>query len=278
MRFDIRKLSDRVGAEVMGLDLRGPLDAETVAALRRVWLDRHVLLFRGQDLSEAEQIRFAGYFGRAMETQQSQNEERRPGADGRMMLVSNIRENGKPIGVLDGGELQFHSDSAFLARPLMATVLYGVTITSTGGTTLFVNMHDVLDGLPADLRAAIDGRRGVNRFDFVVQVKTEKLGAAAPAAYAHPAVRTHPETGRRALYVNRLMTEEIEGVPQDEGDRMLARLFEAIERSPSVYEHFWRPGDLLIWDNRSVQHARTDYPPEEPRLLRRVGIEGDAPR
>jgi taurine dioxygenase len=104
-----------------------------------------------------------------------------------------------------------------------------------------------------------------------------KLGRGAPAAFDHPAIRTHPETGRKALYVNRLMTEEIEGIPEAEGDAILARLFDATERSPATYEHAWRKGDLIIWDNRSVQHARTDYPPDEPRLLRRVGIEGDVP-
>ncbi len=275
--FDIVKLTERLGAEIKGLDLREPLDHETVAALHTAWLDRHVLLFRDQDLSEAQQIRFAGYFGQPTETQLSKNKERRPDADPRLMLVSNIRENGELIGTLPGGELQFHSDSAFVERPLLATVLYGEIITSTGGHTKFVNMHEVLDDLPGDLRSAIEGRRALNAFDFLTQVKTAKLGRGAPAAFDHPAIRTHPETGRKALYVNRLMTEEIEGIPEAEGDAILARLFDATERSPATYEHAWRKGDLLIWDNRSVQHARTDYPADEPRLLRRVGIEGDVP-
>lgn len=276
--FDAVKLTEWIGAEIKGLDLGEVLDDRTIAALREAWLTHHVLMFRGLDLSEARQIRFAGYFGRATETNQSVNKERRPDADPRVMLVSNIRENGKLIGTLPGGELQFHSDSAFLERPLMATVLYGVMVTSTGGITRFVNMHEVLDSLPGDLRAAIEGRRALNVFDFLTQVKTAKLDRESAAHFAHPAIRTHPETGREALYVNRLMTEEIEGIPEAEGDALLARLFEATERSPFVYEHAWRPGDLIIWDNRSVQHARTDYPPDEPRLMRRVGIEGDIPR
>ena len=277
MTFDTVPLSEWIGAEIKGLDLREELDDHTIAGLREVWLRHHMLLFRDQHLSEAQQVRFAGNFGRAMETQPDANRARRPDADPRVMLVSNIRENGELIGQLPGGELQFHSDSAFLERPLMATVLYAVLLTSTGGNTRFVNMHEVLDSLPAELSEAIAGRRALNVFDFITQVKTAKLDRETAVHFAHPAIRTHPETGRKTLYVNRLMTEEIEGIPEAQGDALLARLFETTERSPFVYEHAWRPGDLVIWDNRSAQHARADYPPEEPRLMRRVGIEGDIP-
>lgn len=277
MTFQAVPLTEWIGAEIKGLDLREALDAQTITGLREVWLKHHMLVFRDQDLSEAEQVRFAGYFGRAMETQQSENKERRPDSDPRVMLVSNIRENGELIGTLAGGELQFHSDSAFLERPLMATVLYSVMLTSTGGNTKFVNMHKVLDALPAELTEKIEGRRALNVFDFVTQVKTAKLDRETAVHYAHPAIRTHPETGRKTLYVNRLMTEEIEGIPEAEGDALLERLFEITEQSSFVYEHVWQSGDLIIWDNRSAQHARTDYPPDEPRLMRRVGIEGDIP-
>jgi taurine dioxygenase len=278
MTFDTVPLTEWVGAEIKGLDPCQVLDDGTVAALREAWLRHHVLLFRDLDMSEAQQIRFAGYFGPATETNPSVNKKRRPDADPRMMLVSNIRENGKLIGTLPDGELQFHSDSAFAERPLSATVLYGVILTSTGGNTRFVNMHEVLDSLPDDLRAAIAGRRARNVFDFLTQVKTAKLDRETAVHFAHPAIRTHPETGRETLYVNRLMTEEIEGIPEAESDALLETLFEATERSPFTYEHVWRKGDMIIWDNRSVQHARTDYPPDEPRLLRRVGIAGDIPR
>ena len=277
MRFEAVPLTGWIGAEITGLDLREPLDDDTISALREVWLELHVLLFRDQGLSEADQVRFAGCFGRATETQQNDNKDRRPDADPRVMLVSNIRENGELIGALPDGELQFHSDSAYLERPLMATVLYSMILTSTGGNTRFVNMHKVLDDLPADLRAVIEGRRALNVFDLVTQVKTKKLDRDMAFHFAHPADRTHPETGRKAHYVNQLMTEEIDGLDEAEADVLLAKLFEATEQSSHVYEHVWRLGDLVIWDNRSVQHARRDYPPEEPRLMRRVGVEGDIP-
>ena len=273
--LEITPLTESIGAEVRGLDLRRKLDGDTVAELRAAWLDHLVLLFRDQELTE--QVVVAGYFGVPTEVQQAQNLERRPDADARVMLVSNIRENGELIGTLPGGELQFHSDSAFLERPLMATVLFGERITSEGGHTKFVNMYAVLDALPPEMRERIEGRQGINVFDFVTQVKTERLDRATAVFADHPIIRTHPETGRQALYVNRLMTEDISGLSEAESDEVLSELFDRVETSPCVYEHVWRPGDLLIWDNRCTQHARTDYPAEEPRLLRRVGIEGDRP-
>lgn len=277
MTYQIEPLTPVIGAEVTGLDLRSPLDDETIAALRADWLRHLVLVFRDQDLTEAQQVRFAGYFGAAHEVRQDDNRARRPDADPRVMLISNIRENGELIGTLPGGELQFHSDSAFLECPLMATVLYGVTITERGGSTKFANMYAVLDALAPELRERLEGLGAINVFDFITQVKTARLDRETAVNAVHPVIRTHPETARKALYVNRLMTEDILELPRDESDTILAGLFDLLERPEFGYEHIWRPGDLLIWDNRCAQHARTDYPAEEARLLRRVGIEGDRP-
>lgn len=277
MDFEVEPLTTVIGAEIKGLDLSRPLDDETLKALHAAWLRHLVLLFRDQELSEAEQIRFAGYFGTATETRKNDNKTRRPDADPRIMLVSNIRENGELIGSLPGGELQFHSDSAFVDHPLKATVLYGERPTREGGHTLFSNMYAVHDALPSDLRDRLAECRAVNVFDFVVQVKTGRLDRADAVDATHPVIRTHPETGKKALYVNRLMTEDILDMPREESDAILARLLDMVEQPEFIYEHVWRKGDLLIWDNRCTQHARTDYPPAEQRLLRRVGIEGDRP-
>ena len=129
----------------------------------------------------------------------------------------------------------------------------------------------------AALRAQLEGRRAVNVYDYLTQVKTGRLDRTEAVHAAHPAIRTHPETGVKALYVNRLMTEEIEGMAADESDALLGELFDLVERSDFVYRHVWQPGDLLMWDNRCTQHARTDFPTAETRLLRRVGIAGDRP-
>lgn len=275
--FSVNPLSPALGAEVTGLDLAKPLDPPTVAALRRAWLDHLVLLFRGQTLSERAQVEFASHFGTPTGPQNRIRKDAPPDADQRVMLITNVRKDGEPIGSLPDGELQFHSDSAFLANPLLATVLYGVDIPSRGGDTMFVNAYRALETLDAATRARIDGLRAINVYDYTTQVKTGRLDRTKMPHASHPVVRTHPETGRKALYVNRLMTEEIEGLAEDESRALLTRLFEHIERPDLRYVHVWHPGDLLMWDNRCTQHARTDFPPGERRLLRRVGLAGDRP-
>jgi taurine dioxygenase len=275
--FDVIPLSPSIAAEVTGLDLSVPLEEGTVAALRDLWLEHLVLLFRRQWLSEQQQVRFARYFGEPIIPGSAKRFENQPDHDPAVMLIGNIRENGKIIGSLPNGELQFHSDSAFLDTPLMATLLYSVDIPSHGGNTLFANTYAAFDALHADLERRLHGLMAVNTYDYSTQVRTGRLDRASVPHAAHPVIRTHPETGRKAVYVNRLMTEEIVGLPEPESDAILNRLFELVECPEFCYEHVWQEGDLVIWDNRCVQHARTDFPPEERRLVKRVGLIGDRP-
>lgn len=193
------------------------------------------------------------------------------------MLISNIRQNGEPIGLLPDGELMFHSDSVFLEKPLMGAMLYAEEIPSTGGNTLFANMYDAYDSLTDELKTRLTGLQAVHVFDYETQVKSGRFDRSSAPHATHPAIRTHPETGRKALYVNRLMTEELVGLPRAENDDLLQRLYRHAEDSTHVYEHIWQVNDLVMWDNRCTQHARTDFPTGERRLLRRVGIEGDRP-
>ena len=193
------------------------------------------------------------------------------------MVISNVRENGEPIGALPDGELMFHSDSVFLDKPLMGAMLYAEELPSTGGNTLFASMYAAYDMLSDTQKARVDGLRAVNVFDYETQVKSGSYDRSTSPHATHPVVRTHPETGRKALYVNRLMTEEIVDLPADESDALLQILFAHAEARDHVYEHVWQLNDLVMWDNRCTQHARTDFPATERRLLRRVGIEGDAP-
>lgn len=275
--FHVKPLSPSIGVEVTGLDLSLALDASTVAELRALWLEHQVLLFRQQALSEHEEVRFARCFGEPIRPKSARRFENQPDHDPAVMLIGNIRENGKIIGSLPNGELQFHSDSAFLETPLMATLLYGVDIPSHGGNTLFASAYAAYEALPAELKARLDGLMAVNAFDYGTQVRTGRLDREKAARATHPVIRTHPETGRKAIYVNRLMTEEIAGLPAAESDALLNRLFDLLERPDFRYEHVWRKGDLILWDNRCVQHARTDFPSEERRLVKRVGLIGDRP-
>tara|TARA_R110000868_G_scaffold11116_10_gene54521 strand:+ start:13276 stop:14106 length:831 start_codon:yes stop_codon:yes gene_type:complete len=272
--FTIHPLAPALGAEIRGLDLRRPLDPATIDRLRSAWLEHLVLVFRDQPISEDDQIRFAACFG---ETIGARDKQRGDGGDRRLMLISNIRENGEAIGALPDGELMFHSDSVYLEKPLMGAMLYGEEVPSTGGNTLFANMYAAYDALPEDIRTRIAPLRAMNIFDYQTQVRSGRFDRSKSPQAVHPAVRTHPETGRKSLYVNRLMTEELVGLDEADSDALLATLFDYAEDPAHIYAHEWRAGDLLMWDNRCTQHARTDFPSSERRLLRRIGIEGDVP-
>ena len=277
MTFRTVPLSAALGAEIRGLDLSRPLDAPTVAALRAAWLEHLVLVFRGQALDVEAQARFARYFGDTSETQAPDERSMKHNPDRRVLLITNIRENGRPVGFLPDGELQFHSDSAFLDRPLMATVLYAVEIPDRGGETLFANAYRAYETLDAETKERLAGLRAFNIYDYATQVKSGTLERAGLPQAVHPVIRTHPETGRKAVYVNRLMTEEILDLPPADGAALLETLFAAIERPDCVYEHVWQKGDLIVWDNRCAQHARRDFPADQTRLMRRIGIAGDVP-
>ena len=193
------------------------------------------------------------------------------------MVISNVRENGEPIGALPDGELMFHSDSVFLQKPLLGALLYAEEVPSTGGNTLFANMYQAYDSLSEAVKSEIADLKAVHAYDYETSVKKASYNRSSTPFAEHPVVRTHPETGRKALYVNRLMTEEIVGLPPNESKALLENLFSHAERSDHVYEHVWKREDLVFWDNRCTQHARTNFPSDERRLLRRVGIEGDIP-
>lgn len=273
--LDTTPLSPALGIEVAGIDLSGPLGRETASELRSLWLEYGVMLFRDQFLDDPQLVDAARLFGEPVAPNTVTGPE--SGHDSHVLLISNIRENGEPIGALPDGELQFHSDSAFLEEPLMATMLHGDRIPSRGGETLFASAAKAYETLPDDRKERLRGLEAVNAYDYYTQVKTAAYDRTTGPFAVHPVVRTHPETGRKAIYVNRLMTEEIVGRPAEESDAILADLFERLEDPGLRYTHKWRPGDVLIWDNRSVQHARNDFPAEETRLLRRVGLKGDRP-
>lgn len=267
-------VSPAIGIEVSGIDLAAPIGDADFARILAAWHEGLILLFRGQRLDEPEQVAFASRFGPLAGVL---NRHGGSGVLPGVMYISNIVENGKLIGALPDGEMYFHSDQCYVEKPAMATMLYAMEIPSKGGNTLFANMYAAYDALPGDLKQRLEGRKAVNVYDYAGSATTR--GTAAPDAprHAHPVFRTHPATGRKALYVNRLMTESIEGLPREESDAILARLFDHAEQPAFVYEHVWTPGDLILWDNRCTLHARTDFDATERRKLRRVVVLGEKP-
>jgi taurine dioxygenase len=270
-----RRLAPGIGAEILDLDLRQPLEGALLAAFLEIWHAHNIVLLRGQSLTEDEQVRFAQQLGPLATTI---NKHDGHGSHPGVMYVSNVRKDGKLIGALPDGEMLFHSDQCYIERPCAATMLYAMEIPHAGGNTLFANMYKAYETLPTEVRRRIDGRRAMNVYDYANN-PTQRGPAVAQDVphYAHPMVRTHPATGRKALYVNRLMTEFIEDMPRDESDALLAQLFAQQERPEFIYEHVWRPGDLMLWDNRCTLHARTDFDASERRMLRRVIVLGEKP-
>ncbi len=272
--FVVRPLSPALGAEIVGIDLGKEIDDLTVAQIRDAWHQNLVILLRDQKLSEEDEVRFAEKFGPPAVIHTKQFVRNHPA----VMLISNIREDGKPIGALPDGEMHFHTDQCHQERPAMASMLYALEVPSAGGNTLFANGYKAYETLPDAIKRRIAGRKALNAYDYeTASMKRGTRLAEGVPSYVHPVVRTHPATGRKALYVNRLMTVRIEGLAAQESDEMLDLLFEHQERREFIYEHVWRPGDLLMWDNRCTLHARTDFSPDERRLMRRVTILGEKP-
>ena len=269
-----RPLSPALGAEIIGVDLRQEMDERVTAQVRETWHENLVILLRDQHLSEEDEVGFAERFGPPAVIHTKQFMQKHPA----VMLISNIREDGKPIGALPDGEMHFHSDQCYQERPAMASMLYAIEVPSKGGNTLFANAYAAYETLPEAIKRRIEGRRALNAYDYdtAATKRGTKVADGVPTC-VHPVVRTHPATGRKALYVNRLMTVRIEDMPEEESTELLDFLFDHQEQRQFIYEHVWRVGDILMWDNRCTLHARTDFSAGERRLMRRVTILGEKP-
>jgi taurine dioxygenase len=277
----VTPLSPACGAEIGGVDLTKPLTARQVQAVKDAWGKHLVLVFRGQTLSQDDQLRFASYFG-DLGSRKKAPEALRTRTEGvqqdneKVLLVSNIKVDGKPIGAFGEGEFWFHIDSGYTPRPYKYTFLYALELPSRGGNTMFSNMYKAYDAVPAALKEKLKGRKALHIHEYNRAKQANSSGDISGVPHhAHPIFITHPDTGRKTLFVDRLMTTRIEGMSQQEGDAILDELYEIGERREFIFEHVWQLGDFLMWDNRCTIHARTDFPKEERRLLRRCTVEGE---
>ena len=282
-QFDIRPLGDALGAEVTGLDLTEPLPSEDFTRLHRAHLEHHVLVFRDQRITPARQVAFSERWGplqRHVLHQFALPEQPE------VLIVSNIVENGKPIGLGDAGVF-WHSDLSYKDKPSLGSFLHARELPAEGGDTLFANQHTAWDELPADLARAVQGRRAEHSYLKVYaelqrrspwrpDLSPEQI-AAVPTT-SHPIVRTHPQNGRKALFVSEHFTTRVVGLPDDESEALLQALFAHSTQERFIYRHHWLPGDIVFWDNRSVLHLAAGCPEDQRRRLYRTTIEGDVPR
>jgi alpha-ketoglutarate-dependent taurine dioxygenase len=275
-KFEVVPLSKHIGAEIRGIDLREKPSPETVQAIYQAWLDHLVLIFPGQELSQEDLIRATGFFGEISALSRPPKyfpkgySKLLPG----IMMISNIRENGEPIGALPDGEMMFHHDMIHAEVPSKATLLYSMEIPSTGGNTLFASGYAAYDTLDPAIRDRLEGKKALHHYNYGSTIRGDSRGTEAFAEREHPVFRTHEDTGRKAIYVNRLMTVKVLDMPEDESERLLNAVYDHAERQEFVYEHVWRVADLLLWDNRCSSHARTDFPSTERRLMLRTTVQG----
>ena len=283
-RIVVKPMSPACGAEISGVDLTKELSADVVRQIQDAWNEHLVLVFRGQTLSQEDQLRFAKHFGPLAQRKKApeQLRDRAEGVlqiDPHVLLVSNKMIDGVPVGAFGDGEMWYHIDSGYSERPYAYTFLYGVELPSSGGDTLFSNMYKAYAALPDSLRQKIAGRKALHVHEYKRNEKvTVSTDLSNTPHWYHPVVISHPKTGRPSLFVDRLMTARIEGVSQAESDDILAKLYEIGEREEFVYAHKWQLGDFVMWDNLATIHARTYFPKEETRLLRRCTVDGELVR
>lgn len=281
MSFDINPLSDALGAEIRGLDLSKPLDDATFAAVHQAHLDYLVVVFRDQNLTPQQQIAFSGRFGPldihpADDAVLSDHPE--------ILIVSTKQENGRYIGLPDGGP-KWHSDISYRENPSLGSMLYGIEIPEQGGKTGFANMYSAYETLPLPLKQAVEGKRGVflagrNNAKQAFRRTLSQTQKDRTPPVTHPIVRTHPETGRKSIFANEQHTIAIEGLPEDESDAILSELFEHCAQPAFIYRHKWRRGDLTFWDNRCALHIADLTRLDDPAYIRhmhRTTVQGDVP-
>jgi taurine dioxygenase len=267
-----------IGAEIRGVDLRS-LDDAQFAELRRAWLDNLVLLVRGQDLSDADLIAFSRRFGDLDFAPIQETGRRFVEGLPELYVVSNVIENGVPIGSLGNGEAVWHTDMSYVDVPPQASALYAVEVPEAGGNTSFVSMYAVYDALPEPLKARIAGLRvkhdgTYNSGGFVRQgvIPTDDP-RDAPGAL-HPLVYRHPETGRPALYLGRRRNAYIDGLALEESEALLDELWSHVDGDRFGWTNVWREGDLVLWDNRCTMHRRDPFDPSTRRVMHRTQIKG----
>lgn len=268
-----------LGAEIGGVDLR-TIDDAGFAAIHRAWLDHLVLLFRGQELTDDDLIAFSRRFG-ALDFAPVQETGRRfVEGHPEIYVVSNVIENGVPIGSLGAGEAVWHTDMSYLEEPPKASMLYALEIPPAGGNTYFCSMYRIYELLPEELRKRIAGLTlkhdgTYNSGGYVRQGVTAVDDPVTSAGVYHPLVVTHPESGRRALYLGRRRNAYIGGLPLAESEALLDELWSYTTREDVSWGHQWRAGDVVLWDNRCTMHRRDPFDPESRRVLHRTQIKGE---
>ncbi|ARP80272.1 hypothetical protein CAL12_05110 [Bordetella genomosp. 8] len=277
----VTPIAPALGAEISGVDLRKPLAADDLAAIKRAWSDHLVLRFRGQLLSDPELMALSRSFGEL--------DPPGPNPYGKPFLtefpeinvISNVKKDGVPIGNLGDGEAVWHCDMTYIETPPMAAMLHALDVPPSGGDTYWANMYMAYETLPAELKQAIAGRRAIHDATYNSAgmmrkgMKEVTDPREAPGAH-HPLVVRHPETGRAALYLGRRRNSYILGLPLDESNALLDELWAHATQPEFTFRQEWKLHDLILWDNRCTLHRRDAFDPSVSRIMHRTQIKGIA--
>ena len=282
MSFDIRPISPVMGAEVFGLDLNQPLDTAIKKRLFQGFLDHLLLCVRGQTFKDIGAfLNAARHFG-SPKVQQLHSYRAAEFPEAGIVSSDDRDQSGDGKRIVRG--TMFHTDESFIATPPKATILYAVEVPDHGGDTRYVNMQAAYDALDNDTKVKIDGLDAIHFYGKdrggrkVPAMSAAELKAAPPVS--HPIVRTHDETGKKAIYVHETMTDTVEGILPEESNAILDHLYNHTTKTPEFqYRHQWCKGDFVIWDNRATLHAATaDYDEDQHRLLYRTMLAGTPTR
>ncbi|HWV09078.1 MAG TPA: TauD/TfdA family dioxygenase [Pseudomonas sp.] len=280
--FEVRPFDAPLGAEIIGLDLTRPLNDADFARVHRAHLDHGLLVFRDQRITPQQQIDFSRRFG---PLQIHVLKQFLLANHPEIFIISNIVENGQPIGLGDAGKY-WHSDLSYKEFPSLGSMLLAQELPEEGGDTLFASQQLAYETLPAHLLQAIEGKRAAHSYtaryadEVFAGIRRPTLTEAQLAevkAVIHPVVRTHPETGRKGLFVNENFTTHILDIPEDESRQILAELYAHSAKPDFTYRHQWQPHDMVFWDNRALIHLATGCPSHLRRRMHRTTIQGDVP-
>jgi taurine dioxygenase len=276
---DVIPTGAALGAEVRGVDLRD-MDEAAFGDVMQVWHDHSVLLFRNQSLSDKELIAFSRRLGDLDWAPIQETGRRFVEGLPEIYIVSNVKVNGEPIGSLGDGEAVWHTDMSYLDVPPKASLLYSLEVPLTGGNTSFCTMYGIYEALPTRLKDRIAGLKikhdgTYNSGGYVRQGVTATDDPVTSPGAVHPLVCTHPNTDRRMLYLGRRRNAYLVGLTLAESESLLDELWDFVDRPELVWEHVWRVGDLVMWDNRCTMHRRDAFDPNSRRIMHRTQVKGD---
>ena len=267
-----RSLGQTFGAEVSGIRIGPHAGHDDVQAVKALWAEHKLLLFRAQEVSEADLVGFSRHLG---ELEIHVRTEYLSPEHPEILYVSNMRSGDRNIGILADSEVGWHYDQIYLPQPATGSLLCADVLPERGGDTYFADMNAAFVTLPPEVRQRLEGRKAVQSyeaFNRTYSVPTSEEQKKRSPDIEHPMVRTHPVTGEPALYICPGMTTRIVGMEPSESEEMLDYLFEWSVRPEFVYRHQWQPGDCLLWDNACTMHRREPFDPAQKRLMKRTTI------